>query len=105
VEKMNWKSLAIGLAAGAAGTYLLQRTCEQKMDAEKALETVKRVFKQNGTVSGSWIETTKKTFHKDELFFEGYQGGITRSKNGLQEHYEFFVDSVTGSLIEFKKIG
>ncbi|RBN38446.1 peptidase, partial [Priestia megaterium] len=49
---------------------------------------------------GSWIETTTKVIQKHGLSFYGYTGGIIRTRDAKQEHYEFFIDKKSGSIIE-----
>ncbi|MEK1828380.1 hypothetical protein AAAC51_02855 [Priestia megaterium] len=65
---------------------------KSSISSSEALTIVKSAFKQNGAIDGSWIETTTKVIQKHGLSFYGYTGGIIRTRDAKQEHYEFFID-------------
>jgi predicted small secreted protein len=96
---VKWTQLIAGAAVGFASAYILQKR-KSSISSSEALTIVKSAFKQNGAIDGSWIETTTKVIQKHGLSFYGYTGGIIRTRDAKQEHYEFFVDKKSGAIIE-----
>ncbi|TYR82803.1 peptidase [Priestia megaterium] len=100
---MKYAQLFTGIAIGFASAYIFKKR-KSSISSTEALHNVKQAFKQNGTVDGSWIQTTTKLTHKNGLSFEGYNGGIMRTYQEKQEHYEFFVDKDSGAIIDLTLI-
>lgn len=62
---MNWKKFIIGAVIGFAAAYIIPTRLKQRMiSAEKALSLAKASFQQQGTISGSWIQTNPETYKK-----------------------------------------
>lgn len=99
---MNWKSLIIGIGIGFAGGYAVKEMSAKKasVSAEKVLESVKNLFNQETSISGSWIYMKPEPYEKGYLHHNVYRGGITRSINGEQEQLEFIADAHTGALLD-----
>lgn len=72
----------------------------ETLSAEKVLENVKEIFKQDGPISGSWIQMKAEPFQKNNLTYEIYKGGISRNVNGITTQYEFIADAKTGTILE-----
>ncbi|MFC3883270.1 peptidase [Bacillus songklensis] len=100
---MKWRNLLTGFAIGFAAAYVYQRN-QSSLSSSEALHIVKQAFKKNGTIDGSWIDTTTKILRKHDMFFEGFNGGIIRTVDNEQEHFEFFIDQNSGAILELKKI-
>jgi predicted small secreted protein len=103
---MNWKSFIIGAAAGALGGYaaceIINKTT--KVSPEKVLEQVKKQFKQNGPINGSWIHMEAEPYEKQHISYQVYKGGISKNNNGENEQYEFIADASTGTLLEVRRL-
>lgn len=99
---MDWKKVAIAAGVGASVGYVLadQLSKRQTVTPEKALKSAKESFKQQGPISGSWIYMKPEEFVKNGLTYTVYHGGITRTIDGENAQYEFYVDAETGSIIE-----
>jgi len=99
---MNWKSFFLGAAVGLIGGYVTKEILNQNTNVspEKVLELVKKQFKQNGTISGSWIHMTAEPYHKQEISYQVYKGGISKNNNGENEQFEFIADAQTGTLLD-----
>lgn len=103
---MNWKSFFIGLGIGIAGGYAAKEVLSHKplVKPEKALANAKELFKQNGSISGSWIYMKPEPYKKQELAYTVYKGGISRMKDGRLYQYEFVADAKTGCVIDAERI-
>ncbi|WP_186578336.1 PepSY domain-containing protein [Aquibacillus kalidii] len=99
---MNWKKVAFAAGLGALAGYFIneQISNQQQVTPEKALKQAKEAFRQQGPVSGSWIYMKSEEFVKNGLTYNVYRGGITRTKDGENTQYEFFVDADTGTIID-----
>ncbi|SFA39601.1 Predicted small secreted protein [Parageobacillus thermantarcticus] len=98
---MNWKKFIIGAVIGFAAAYIIPTRLKQRMiSAEKALSLAKASFQQQGTISGSWIQTNPETYKKNNVVYTVYKGGVCRDS----QQYEFVVDAYTGAIIETKPL-
>ncbi|MDR7000517.1 PepSY domain-containing protein [Neobacillus niacini] len=99
---MNWKSFFLGAAAGAIGSLAVREIISKKLTVspEKVLENVKKQFKQNGAISGSWIHMEAVPYLKQQLHYQVYKGGISKNNEGTIEQYEFIADAATGTIID-----
>ncbi|MDP4161752.1 MAG: PepSY domain-containing protein [Bacillota bacterium] len=99
---MNWKSFILGASIGLVGGYAVREAISQKahVPAEKVLQNMKNQFKQNGPISGSWIQMVAEPYKKNQLNYSIYRGGITRTVNGENEQYEFIADASTGTILD-----
>ena len=102
---MNWKKCLMAAGVGALVGYVIadQVQTQKALSPEKALKIAKDTFKQQGPISGSWIYMKPEEFVKAGLTYTVYRGGITRTIDGENAPYEFFVDAETGSIIDVKK--
>jgi predicted small secreted protein len=102
---MNWQKFFLGVSVGFASAYLLNKSMTEKgVSAEKALRNVKESFKQNGPISGSWIQMVPEEYKKNHILYKVFKGGLSRENNGLLEQYEFIVDATTGTIIDIKSL-
>ncbi|SDO13600.1 PepSY domain-containing protein [Alkalicoccus daliensis] len=104
---MSWKRFAAGVGAGVAVTMIAKNTLDQKeslLAPEKALKLVKKKASELGTIEGSWVHMITEQYEKEQLAYDVYRGGITiAEENGTVEAYEFYVDAVSGTIIDLKK--
>lgn len=102
---MKSKYFLLGLGLGIAGTYLVKDQLKSsKISSEKALEIVKKAFKEKGPIDGSWIYTVPKNFSTDHLSYEVYKAGVSRTVQDQLEQYEAFVDTNSGTIVHVDKI-
>ncbi|MFB5282383.1 hypothetical protein [Peribacillus sp. Hz7] len=99
---MNWKSFLLGAAAGFAAGIITKELLGPSGHAspEKVLADVKEKLKKSGQIYGSWIVMKPETYVKNEVEYEVYNGGITRSIDDKREQFEFIADAKTGTLLE-----
>ena len=103
---MNWKSFLLGLGIGLVGGYAASKALVHTalISPEKALASAKKLFKQNGPISGSWIYMKPQSYQKEGFTFTVYKGGISKRENGQLRQYQFVADAKTGSIIDVEKI-
>lgn len=103
---MNWKSFFVGAAVGLIGGYVVKEVIDQKTNVspEKVLEQVKKQFKQNGPINGSWIHMEAEPYEKQQIHYRVYKGGISKNNNGSTEQFEFIADAQTGTLLEIRSL-
>lgn len=103
---MNWKSFFLGAAVGLIGGYVTKEIIIQNTNVspEKVLEHVKRQFKENGPINGSWIHMVAEPYEKQQINYRVYKGGISKNNNGVTEQFEFIADAQTGTLLEVKSL-
>ncbi|WP_407272250.1 PepSY domain-containing protein [Radiobacillus sp. PE A8.2] len=99
---MKWSKLVIAAGLGMVAGFFLkdQVTNMQALSPEKALRTAKEVFKKQGPISGSWIYMKPEDLSKNGLTYQVYRGGVTRTIDGENKQFEFYVDTNTGTIIE-----
>ncbi|MBS4175977.1 PepSY domain-containing protein [Lederbergia citrea] len=99
---MNWKTFIAGATAGLISGYCLSTKLNQKMPltGEKVLADVKRAFKKEGSIDGSWMQMRPEDYQKYAIKTKVYRGGITRNQNGESQQFEFIADAYTGSVLD-----
>jgi len=99
---MTWKSFIAGAFVGAISGYLLNEAVKKNtsLSSETVLANVKKAFKEEGPIDGSWIQMTKEDYTKYAIKTKVYRGGITTSHNGERMQYEFIADASTGSVLD-----
>jgi predicted small secreted protein len=100
---MHWKTFILGVALGAISGYATNKyiSTQSFVSAEKVLDHAKKLFKEQGPISGSWIHMKAENFDKNNLTYQVYKGGISRkSDSGEREQFEFIADAKTGTLLE-----
>jgi predicted small secreted protein len=99
---MNLKTFFIGAAVGILGGFALKEAITQNITPEKILEKIKKHFKKQGPIQGSWIHTVVEPFEKGTIHYQVYKGGISRQFNGTNEQYEFIADASTGTILDVR---
>lgn len=99
---MNWKSFMVGLSIGIVSGYAVKEIASQNIPIppEKVLNSTKKIFREKGPISGSWIHMKAEPYEKNHLSYKVYKGGISRAINGATEQYEFIADALTGTILE-----
>ncbi|WP_141433774.1 PepSY domain-containing protein [Bacillus sp. 03113] len=99
---MKSKSFLLGVTAGVIGGYLAKKYIidQNGISSDKALELVKEAFKRDGAISGSWIHMKKEFFEKNDVQYEVYKGGISKTANGVIQQYEFIANAQNGEILE-----
>jgi len=99
---MNWKSFLTGVSVGIISGFLASEWVSQKgkVSPEKALTHAKAKFKERGPISGSWIQMTTEPYEKNNITYDVYKGGVSRTVDDTLEQYEFISDAKTGSILE-----
>ncbi|WP_243386011.1 PepSY domain-containing protein [Bacillus kexueae] len=102
---MKWKNFLIGagvgLLLGYSAKQLLQK---ERLSPNQALSIVKKMFKEKGPISGSWIYTIPQTITLHDLSYNVYKVGISRTFKDKAEQYEAFVDVETGDVLKIEKL-
>lgn len=105
---MNWKTFLIGVGSGLAGgilaSYLLTKDEPKKLSPEKILQQVKDAFKEQGPISGSWIQMESEAYQKNNLSYLVYKGGISKNNHDGPVQYEFIADATTGTILSVKEL-
>jgi predicted small secreted protein len=103
---MNWKSFILGAAVGVIGGYAVHEILNQKFNVspEKVLDHVKKQFKQNGPISGSWIHMEAEPYEKHQIHYKVYKGGISQNNHGSNEQFEFIADAQSGTLLDVRPL-
>lgn len=76
----------------------------QTLDADDILEDVKKQFRSEGPIDGSWIELTKVPWKKFAYETDVYYGGVSRVEENDLVQYEFIADAYTGSVIDLYRV-
>lgn len=87
---------------GAFTFFLIDKN--KPINPDRILNHVKKEFRAEGPIEGSWIEMTKVPWSKHSYRAEVYYGGLSRFENGTRQQYEFIADAHTGSIIDLYKI-
>lgn len=95
-------SLILSFLLGAFTFFLVDKN--KLINPDHVLNNVKKEFRTDGPIEGSWIEMTKVPWSKYSYNAEVYYGGLSRFENGERQHYEFIADAHTGSIIDIYKI-
>ncbi|MBO1513196.1 PepSY domain-containing protein [Metabacillus bambusae] len=102
---MKGKYFLLGLGIGIATTYLLKdQIILKSISSDKALELVKKAFKEKGPIDGSWIYSVPETFSNGHVTYEVFKTGVSRTVNDHLEQYEAFVDAKTGTIVHVEQI-
>jgi len=104
--EMRWtKSLAaVGVGALVGYVAAKQFNEHQNLSPEKALKVAKEAFKRQGPISGSWIHMKTEEISLDDLPYTVYRGGVSRSIDGTTKQFEFYIDSVSGTVLEVSEV-
>ncbi|GER66455.1 hypothetical protein BpJC7_07020 [Weizmannia acidilactici] len=99
---MNWKTFLAGIAIGAAAGYAVNETVHQTVptSADSVLSKVKKAFKENGPIDGSWIQMAAEDYEKYPFKTKVYRGGISMTEGGEKKQYEFIADAKTGIVLD-----
>ncbi|UFT98144.1 PepSY domain-containing protein [Radiobacillus kanasensis] len=99
---MKWSRLLVAAGIGALVGYVVkeQVNTTTSYSPEKALNSAKEAFRKEGPISGSWIYMKTKELVKNGLTYTVYHGGITRTVEGEDTPFEFYVDAHTGTIVE-----
>ncbi|KYD10738.1 PepSY domain-containing protein [Heyndrickxia sporothermodurans] len=99
---MKWKSFVTGIAVGAVSGYLVNEAVKSKtyISSDAVLSKVKKAFKEETTVEGSWIQIMKEDYEKFPIKTKIYRGGITCRIGNERKQYEFIADAYTGSILD-----
>lgn len=91
-------------AVAIGTTYFVIKEQSRIRRQQRALDRVRALFKDEGNIIGSYIETTPKPFKHANITTMAYFGGITREKDGQVFQYEFVLSAKTYTLIDLKLI-
>ena len=103
---MNFKDFLAGILTGVAATIVVSEgisRMNQNVTPDSVLINVKKAFKTEGPIDGSWIVMKTEPYTNNVITMDVYRGGISRIKNGEVEQYEFAADASTGTIVELSK--
>ncbi|PWG01045.1 PepSY domain-containing protein [Levilactobacillus bambusae] len=90
-----------GIIAAVIGYIISQFISKpQRLSPEAILTEVKKAFRAEAPVEGTWIQTHAVPFQKFALKTDVYYGGITRYEDDELVTYEFIADAKTGSILD-----
>ncbi len=95
-------ALLLSFLIGAFAFFLVNK--KVPVSADRILDNVKKQFKDEGPIEGSWIEMTRVPWKKYSYDTKVYYGGISRFEEGKIVQYEFVADAYTGTLMDIYKI-
>ncbi|WP_445489402.1 PepSY domain-containing protein [Niallia sp. 03133] len=103
---MNWRSFLAGVVIGAATAYMTTEAAAKNhiLSSDHVLNIVKKQFKSQGPITGSWIHMQKEKYELENTTYNVYKGGITSHKNQAKEIIEFIADSKTGRILDYYPI-
>jgi len=95
------KSLFI-FCTGILLGYLLseKRSSHRPIPPEKALDHAKLALEKHVSIHSSWIYVKQEKIIRKGLPYNTYRGGICRLIHGKQHLYIFYVDCLTGAIID-----
>lgn len=95
-------ALVISFMVGVLAFFIVDK--KVPINADRILDNVKKQFREDGPIEGSWIEMTKVPWKKYAYDTKVYYGGISRFEDGRIVQYEFIADAYTGSVMDVYKI-
>jgi len=95
-------ALVVSFLMGATTFFFAEKKIP--VSADRILEMVKKEFKKEGPIEGSWIEMTKVPWEKYNYQTKVYYGGVSRFEEGKITQYEFIADAYTGSVMDIYKV-
>lgn len=95
----------LGIAALAATSYIAgKKIADKNLSATDILGKIKKQFKKEGPIEGSWIESTPIHFHNFAFETDAYKGGISRYEDNDIVTYEFLTDAQTGTVLKMNRV-
>lgn len=100
-EKIISASFLSGVIVGIAAGISITRSYQQKkkISPNAILTTAKKVFAENGNISGSWIQHKPEPYRHHGIQTSIYRGGIVHQEANSSTQYEFIADANTGSIL------
>lgn len=95
-------ALVVSFMVGVLAFFIVDK--KVPINADRILDNVKKQFREDGPIEGSWIEMTKVPWKKYSYDTKVYYGGISRFEDGRIVQYEFIADAYTGSVMDIYKI-
>lgn len=90
--------LATGLVVGAASALLIKEFSPKR--PQDVLEEVKKIFAEQGKLTGSWIDYDPIEYDVYESQPLVYLGGISRQEAEGIVTYNFVADAYTGEILD-----
>ena len=104
---MKLRDFLIGVVTGLAAALIIKQASEKispYMPANLVLENIKKEFKKESPIDGSWIFMKTEPFKNGIIELPVYRGGISRMVDGEMETYEFAADATSGVVVELKLV-
>lgn len=95
--------LTSGIVIGASLVALCAGR-RKKVNGDKILDNVKKMFLADGLIEGSWIELHPVPLTRFSSETDVYYGGISRKENDELVQYEFIADAYTGTILDIYKL-
>lgn len=99
---MNWKYIITGVIAGVTAGYVTQKIISENhsLNSNEVLAIAKSAFKQQGPITGSWIQMEEDIYDTGDSSISVFKGGITRMNGDNKESFAFISNSKTGEIID-----
>lgn len=102
---MKWKNFLIGAGIGLMIGYTAKHyLANEFISPNTALANAKKMFKEKGSINGSWIYTIPQTIIFHDVSYTVYKVGISRTFRQSPEQYEVYVDARTGEIVKIEKL-
>ena len=104
---MKLRDFLIGVATGLAAAVIIKEASEKVspfVPAGQVLENIKREFKKDSPIDGSWIFMKTEDFTNGIITFPVYRGGISRLHEGEMQRFEFAADARSGVVVELTEV-
>jgi len=88
---MKLRDFLIGVATGLAAAVIIKEASEKVspfVPAGQVLENIKREFKKDSPIDGSWIFMKTEDFTNGIITIPVYRGGISRMHEGEMQTFQ-----------------
>lgn len=98
-------SLSIGITSLIVSSFFAgKKIADKNMSATDILKKVKKQFKKEGPIEGSWIESSLINYRNFAFETAAYKGGISRYEDNELVTYEFLADAQTGTVLKISRV-
>ncbi|GLC88193.1 hypothetical protein [Lysinibacillus piscis] len=104
---MKLRDFLIGVATGLATAVIIKEASAKVSPyapAGQVLENIKKEFKKEAPIDGSWIYMKTEDFSNGIITTPVYRGGISRMHEGEMQTFEFAADARSGVVVELVEV-
>ncbi len=98
---MGLRKFLLGVAIGIVGTFFVNKLLpSSRISSDQALKLVKQEIKKHGPIDGSWIQMIPEKYERNNISYNVYKGGISRTIDNYSEQLEFIVNAENGTILD-----